>query len=77
MAVSVVKYPQGHIVDTNAVTATVSSSSGHCLLKWLTGYLPGVDLCLFLIRSSKRLLVCFKGRREYIQNQGIRHGFGC
>jgi hypothetical protein len=28
MAVTVVKYPQGHIVDTNAVTATVSDSGG-------------------------------------------------
>ena len=29
MAITVVKTPQGHIVDTNAVTATASSSGGY------------------------------------------------
>lgn len=42
MAVTVVKYPQGHIVDTNAVTATVSSSSGALFTKTDHGLTTGM-----------------------------------
>jgi hypothetical protein len=41
MAITVVKYPQGHIVDTEAVTATVSSSSGALFTKVAHGLSTG------------------------------------
>lgn len=41
MAISVVNRPQGHIVDTNAVTATVSSSSGALFTKASHGLTTG------------------------------------
>jgi len=47
MAVSVVKYPQGHIVDTNAVTATVSSSSGALFTKVAHGLSTGAWIYVY------------------------------
>jgi hypothetical protein len=41
MAVTVVKTPKGHIVDTNAVTATVTSSSGALFTKVAHGLSTG------------------------------------
>lgn len=42
MAITVVKAPVGHIVDTNAVTATVSSSSGALFTKTAHGLSTGM-----------------------------------
>jgi hypothetical protein len=41
MAITVISRPQGHIVDTNAVTATVSSSSGALFTKVAHGLSTG------------------------------------
>ena len=44
MAITVVKYPQGFIVDTNAVTATVSSSSGALFTRSAHGLSTGARI---------------------------------
>lgn len=47
MAISVVKTPRGHIVDTNAVTATVSSSSGALFTKSTHGLSTGMWIYIY------------------------------
>lgn len=47
MAITVVKYPQGHIVDTNAVVATVSSSSGALFTKAGHGLSTGFYIYIY------------------------------
>ena len=47
MAITVVKYPQGRIVDTNAVTATVTSSSGALFTKASHGLSTGAFIYVY------------------------------
>lgn len=47
MAITVVKAPQGYIVDTNAVTATVSSSSGALFTKTTHGLSTGAWIYVY------------------------------
>lgn len=47
MAITVVKRPQGHIVDTNAVSATVSSSSGALFTKVSHGLSTGMFIYVY------------------------------
>lgn len=47
MPISVVKYPQGHIVDTNALTAVVSSSAGALFTRTTHGLTTGMYIYIY------------------------------